>query len=67
MGADRGRGAGQRPAKQAFADCGFGLEDAALRSLVVFAAGVGLLHASGPIPAAPPELRDRFLDFVLRP
>ena len=56
-----------RAVQQAFADCGFGPDDAALRSLVVFAAGVGLLHASGPTPAAPPELRDRFLDFVLRP
>jgi hypothetical protein len=34
---------------------------------VVFAAGVGLLHASGSTPAAPTELRDRFLDFMLRP
>ncbi len=56
-----------RAVQQAFADCGFEAEDAALRSLVVFAAGVGLLHASGPIPAAPPELRDRFMDFMLRP
>ena len=56
-----------RAVQQAFADCGFGPEDAALRSLVVFAAGVGLLHASGQIPAAPSELRDRFLDLMLRP
>ena len=56
-----------RAVQQAFADCGFGPEDAALRSLVVFAAGVGLLHASGSTPAVPPELRARFLDFMLRP
>lgn len=56
-----------RAVQQAFVDCGFDPEDAALRSLVVFAAGVGLLHASGSTPAAPPELRDRFLDFMLRP
>jgi AcrR family transcriptional regulator len=56
-----------RAVRQAFVDCGFEPEDAALRSLVVFAAGVGLLHASGSTPAAPPELRDRFLDFMLRP
>jgi hypothetical protein len=34
---------------------------------VVFASGVGLLHTSGPTPAAPPELLDRFLDFMVRP
>jgi AcrR family transcriptional regulator len=56
-----------RAVRQAFIDCGFEPEDAALRSLVVFAAGVGLLHASGATQAAPPELRDRFLDFMLRP
>jgi AcrR family transcriptional regulator len=56
-----------RAVRQAFVDCGFGPEDAALRSMVVFASGVGLLHASGSTPAAPPELLDRFLDFMLRP
>jgi AcrR family transcriptional regulator len=56
-----------RAIQQAFADCGFEPEDAALRSAVVFAAGVGLMHASGSTPAGPPELRDRFLDFMLRP
>ena len=56
-----------RAVRQAFIDCGFEPDDAALRALVVYAAGVGLMHASGPSPAAPPELRDRFLDFMLRP
>jgi AcrR family transcriptional regulator len=56
-----------RAVQQAFVDFGFEQEDAALRSLVVFAAGVGLLHASGSTPTASPELRDRFLDFMLRP
>jgi hypothetical protein len=56
-----------RAVRQAFVDCGFGPEEAALRSMVVCAAGVGLLHASGSTPAAPPELRDRFLEFMLRP
>jgi AcrR family transcriptional regulator len=56
-----------RAVQQAFVDCGFEPEDAAMRSLVVFAAGVGLLHASGSTPAAPPDLRDRFLTFMLRP
>jgi AcrR family transcriptional regulator len=56
-----------RAVQQAFVDVGFEQEDAALRSLVVFAAGVGLLHASGSTQTASPELRDRFLDFMLRP
>ena len=41
--------------------------DAALRSLVVFAAGVGLMQSAGPTPDVPAELRDRFLYFMLRP
>jgi AcrR family transcriptional regulator len=53
--------------RQAFVDFGFEPDDATLRSLVVFASGIGLLHASGPTPAAPPELLDRFLDFMVRP
>jgi len=56
-----------RAVRQAFVDCGFGPEEAALRSFVVFAAGVGLLHSSDSAPAAPPNLQDRFLDFMLRP
>jgi AcrR family transcriptional regulator len=56
-----------RAVRQAFIDFGFEPEEAALRALVVYASGVGLMHASGPNPAAPPELRDRFLDFMLRP
>jgi AcrR family transcriptional regulator len=56
-----------RAVRQAFVDCGFEADEATLRALVVFAAGVGLLHASGPTPVAPPELRDRFLDFMMRP
>jgi AcrR family transcriptional regulator len=56
-----------RAVQQAFIDCGFEPDDAALRSLVVFASGVGLMYASGSTPAAPPELRNRFLDFMLRP
>jgi AcrR family transcriptional regulator len=56
-----------RAVRHAFVDCGFGPEEAALRSTVVFATGVGLLHASASTPAAPPELMDRFLEFMLRP
>jgi hypothetical protein len=56
-----------RAIREAFVDCGFQPEDAALRSFVVFATGIGVLHTSGSAPAAPPELQDRFLDFMLRP
>jgi len=56
-----------RAVRQAFVDGGFEPDDATLRSLVMFASGVGILHASGPTPAAPPELLDGFLDFMLRP
>jgi AcrR family transcriptional regulator len=53
--------------KQAFSDYGFSPEEAALRAAVMFAAGVSLLHGSDPTEDAPAELRDRFLDFMLRP
>jgi hypothetical protein len=33
----------------------------------VSATGVGLLHSSAWAPDSPPELLDRFLDFMLRP
>jgi AcrR family transcriptional regulator len=56
-----------RAIRQAFADCGFGPEDAAVRAFVVFAAGVGLLHSRDSSPTAPPAMQDRFLDFMLRP
>jgi AcrR family transcriptional regulator len=56
-----------RAIRQAFVDCGFTPEDAALRAFVVFSAGVGLLHSSSSAPAAPPDLQDAFLDFMLRP
>jgi AcrR family transcriptional regulator len=57
----------QGAVRQAFIDCGFEPEDAALRAVVVSATGVGLLHSSAWAPASPPELLDRFLDFMLRP
>jgi hypothetical protein len=56
-----------RAIRQALADFGFSPEDAALRSFVVFAAGVGLLHTRDSSPTAPHLLQDRFLDFILRP
>ena len=36
-----------REVRQAFVDCGFDEDEAALRSSVLFAAGVGLLHEAG--------------------
>jgi AcrR family transcriptional regulator len=56
-----------RAIRQAFIDCEFAPHDAALRAFVVFSAGVGLLHASDSAPAAPSDLQDAFLDFMLRP
>jgi AcrR family transcriptional regulator len=56
-----------RAIRQAFGDCGFAPDEAALRAFVVFSAGVGLLHASDSAPAAPSDLQDAFLDFMLRP
>jgi AcrR family transcriptional regulator len=53
--------------RQAFVDCGFDPEEAVLRSALMFAAGIGLLHGAGAIGDPPLELRERFLDFILRP
>jgi AcrR family transcriptional regulator len=54
--------------RQAFCDYGFDAEEAELRAATTFAAGIGLLHLAGPTPEKqPPELRERFLDFMLRP
>jgi AcrR family transcriptional regulator len=64
---ERSDGRVLRAVRQAFDECGFEADDAALRSLVVFAAGVGLMQSAGPTPDVPVELRDRFLDFMLRP
>ena len=52
--------------RQAFTDCGLDSEEAALRSFVVFATGVGLLH-SGTRHRRSARIQDRFLDFILRP
>jgi AcrR family transcriptional regulator len=56
-----------RTLRQAFVDYGMATDDAALRALVVFSAGVGMLHSWDSAPAVPTDLRDRFLDFMLRP
>jgi AcrR family transcriptional regulator len=56
-----------RTVRQAFVDYGLDPDDASLRSAVVVAAGVGFLHWSGATLNAAPQLRERFLDFMLRP
>jgi hypothetical protein len=33
----------------------------------MFAVGIGVLHVSGSAPEVSEELRERFLDFMLRP
>ena len=56
-----------RAVRQAFTDCGFTPEDAAMRAAVVFAAGVGFLQVSNSAQAVAPELLTRFLELMLRP
>jgi AcrR family transcriptional regulator len=56
-----------RAVRQAFADYGFDEGEADLRSAVLLAAGVGLLHAASSTKDVPAELRERVLDFMLRP
>ncbi|OBK19280.1 TetR/AcrR family transcriptional regulator [Mycobacterium asiaticum] len=53
--------------RQAFSDFGFDAAEADLRANATFAAGVGLLHLSGPTPNKQALQRERFLDFLLRP
>lgn len=52
--------------RQALLDEGLSAEDADLRATIMFAAGIGLLHAADPTQDAPPEVRQQFLDFMLR-
>jgi AcrR family transcriptional regulator len=54
-----------RAVYQAFVDAGFDSDDAAVRSAAFFGAGMGVLHGSSA-EAAPPEMQERFLDFLLR-
>ena len=55
-----------RAVYQAFLDAGFDSEEAAVRSAAFFGAGMGVLHGSDPNEASV-DLRERFLDFMLRP
>jgi AcrR family transcriptional regulator len=50
--------------RQAFVDYGFEEEEADLRSTLLFAAGIGMLHESRGTSDAPP--RERVLDLILR-
>ncbi|BBY81342.1 TetR family transcriptional regulator [Mycolicibacterium pulveris] len=52
--------------RQAFIDYGFEPDEADLRSTVLFAAGVGLLHGSGSRRDVPAPLGERVLDLMLR-
>ena len=52
--------------RRAFLDYGFDADEADFRANVVFAAGIGFLHLSGPAPSARGAARgERFLDLVL--
>jgi AcrR family transcriptional regulator len=57
----------RKAVQQALVDYGFEPQEAVLRSTLTVAAGVGLLHLAGSIGDTPPELRERFLDLILRP
>jgi AcrR family transcriptional regulator len=52
--------------RQAFLDEGFSAQEAAMRSTIMFAAGVGLLQAADPGQTAPAKAREQFLEFMLR-
>jgi AcrR family transcriptional regulator len=56
-----------RAVYKAFVDSGFEPGEAGVRSMAFFAAGMGLLHATDPAVDAPAEVREQFLDFMLRP
>jgi AcrR family transcriptional regulator len=56
-----------RAVRQAFVDYGFDDEEAGLRSVILFATGLGFLNAASSAGDASVELRERFLDFMLRP
>jgi hypothetical protein len=51
--------------RQAFVDYGLTDDEADLRSAVLFATGVGLLHGAG-LPDASGSLRERVVEFMLR-
>jgi len=52
--------------RQALVDCGFEDDEAELRSAVLFATGIGLLHEGNSPKDAPDPMRERVLEFILR-
>jgi hypothetical protein len=52
--------------QQAFLDEGFSAQEAAMRSTIMFFAGVGLLQTADPGQTAPVAVREQFLEFMLR-
>ncbi len=52
---------------QVFVDAGFDGDDAMVRTVAFFAAGMGFLHGVGQDIERPADGVDRFLDFFLRP
>jgi AcrR family transcriptional regulator len=56
-----------RAVNQALVDYGFEPGDAGLRATVMVSTGIGFLHGLTSSDQAAEELRERFLDFMLRP
>ena len=55
-----------RAVRRAFVEYGFDADEADLRANATFAAGIGFLHLSGPVPAGQDAARvGRFLDLML--
>ncbi|BBY28854.1 TetR/AcrR family transcriptional regulator [Mycolicibacterium sediminis] len=55
-----------RAVRRAFVAYGFDADEAGLRADATFAAGIGFLHLSGPVPPAQDAARiDRFLELML--
>jgi AcrR family transcriptional regulator len=53
--------------RRAFIDYGLEPEEADLRSAILFAAGIGMLHTASSAGGASAHLRGRVVDFMLRP
>ncbi len=53
--------------REAFREYGLDEAEARLRAMVMMSAGVGVLYMIGPALEVPPDARDGFLDFMLRP
>lgn len=53
--------------RQAFADYGLDEAEVRLRAMVMMSTGVGALYMMGPGLEVPPDVREGFLNFLLRP